>query len=1201
MPASPICQVREGFGPWSSTTDGFDVTPSSIVGIRLADPSDVSEWYLRIFGTDEEISVPPTLMDVNPLTSRVTTPLTVVTLTAPATTGHALLFESTVVTTSQTIRTTFGIYLRTSTGLRVGAVGETREGSSDFGWATTLNKGLRAATGGGFTAGGDLSGSSTNQTVARIRGVNSPDPDDFDNYKFVRCNLVARMTEPMDVAYDGTHLWVINSDGRLYQIDPSTRAIVWSGQPVSEAHSLAVDADRVYITTNYDKHVALFDKATYTVAGWAYVNDTASFLALDGAGNFCVTTGTVSIQKFAIAGCLGMPRSTKTYDAILVLSGATGAVTFGGGHYWVMTHGALYRIYKIDSTAFTVVASNTYTKGTQAATFAFGYLWVATGYDGSVLKIDPTTLAELNEVTIGGSLATNICAGPDNSGNPDVWLWTCGHFTIYAINPSTGYVGSINATSADDYLEGITSVGGHVWAAARYATPWYTCGLRDFDPTVSAQVGSVTDYLTELRYDTISGDVSIDSLGRTTILNLQGRYVYDVPPNVGDVFTWNGFGWIASPPGGGGGGGVSGDLSGTVPGSITVVGWRNRPVDTTAPAIGQVYKWSGTAWSPANLFSGLTTNAIAMVASSSGAPGSLVGTASGQVATWNGSAWTAAAPSSSGGTMSVVLGSSASQDDPVYLDESRDSSNPGLRAYKLYSSTTFNLTLESGSSWPGPTQPYAYDICAIKSDLYLVAYRMVVGSTVYLRLRAISLNYNTGVLTMGSPVDIQQDVGSNEVAYVSCCMVTNYNHYTYAGAVAWANPTTGMGYVVGVLLSGTTITTTAVQTFSSTAVLGTAITGMEYSQTYAGAFCICWGDVSTNKGQSIWYDLYFQSGYTPVLTVHGSKVAFTNMAAADIGQPTLRSFGPEKKYLWIAYGLNERRVNAGLFGGTPDLIWYLNPANYPASTTIVETRVDGYGEGGAGLYILNAPQHGTGDFLAPGESVFLVSGTRTGYTDTLYLVYTKNGEKEVPNGAITHTVKVVGGISPSWGTNVRATTIRAMGPDTFLVGYYCGNANNAMYFDQGRISPHGDISLNMSPLETTSYPYYISSCGTSPQHYMLPFRITDYFHGILSSQTDSNTLTNSLKLTLYTNIPDPRNGFVGFLQSSGSRGDTRTITIDGGLHTFNSTKYWRPGQPVYLSMTYGGTSLTSERGHCLVGIATGVANQILVRRPARAY
>jgi hypothetical protein len=148
MPLSPICQVQDGVGPFVSTDNGVDVSPSTTVGIRLLDPSLVVEWYLEVIGTDE-LSATPTLTDVNAISNLVLTPNTVVTFTFPSSSGRAVGFRSTVTGTGGPLETTFGVYSLTSFSTRVGFVTETREGSVDFGWATKLNPLIRSSGGGG--------------------------------------------------------------------------------------------------------------------------------------------------------------------------------------------------------------------------------------------------------------------------------------------------------------------------------------------------------------------------------------------------------------------------------------------------------------------------------------------------------------------------------------------------------------------------------------------------------------------------------------------------------------------------------------------------------------------------------------------------------------------------------------------------------------------------------------------------------------------------------------------------------------------------------------------------------------------------------------------------------------------------------------------------------------------------------------------
>lgn len=149
MPLSPVCLVNSG-----STTNGVDVSPSSVVNITLLDPTTPGmTWFLEVIGTDE-LTSSPVLSNVNVLTHQVVSPGSTVSFSFPSAAGRAIGFKSRVTGTGGPIETTFGVYSLTAFTTRVGFVTETREGDSNYGWATKLNPLIRSGGGGGGAGGG---------------------------------------------------------------------------------------------------------------------------------------------------------------------------------------------------------------------------------------------------------------------------------------------------------------------------------------------------------------------------------------------------------------------------------------------------------------------------------------------------------------------------------------------------------------------------------------------------------------------------------------------------------------------------------------------------------------------------------------------------------------------------------------------------------------------------------------------------------------------------------------------------------------------------------------------------------------------------------------------------------------------------------------------------------------------------------------
>lgn len=152
--ASPVCEVKDGSGAWVSTTNGADVTPGNVIGVRLADGAGADVWTLTAIGSDDttDFSAIVPVVDMTTKTS---------TFTMPADTGRAIILQSKVNNgrdvngANEALTTTLGIFALAG-GLRVLAINERFESDAVYGWIKDLNAVIRAGGGGGESGSDDL-------------------------------------------------------------------------------------------------------------------------------------------------------------------------------------------------------------------------------------------------------------------------------------------------------------------------------------------------------------------------------------------------------------------------------------------------------------------------------------------------------------------------------------------------------------------------------------------------------------------------------------------------------------------------------------------------------------------------------------------------------------------------------------------------------------------------------------------------------------------------------------------------------------------------------------------------------------------------------------------------------------------------------------------------------------------------------------
>ncbi|KYF87776.1 hypothetical protein BE20_24845 [Sorangium cellulosum] len=202
--ASPICLVNG-----SSTLNGVDVPAGATVTIALADIAGVKSWSISCINTDELLSA-----------ATVTAGLTIdhvaktATFTAPAA-GSALIFLSKVNNgldangrPDPSLTTTFGVFVLTATGYRVGAFDEKLEGSSQFGWISKFNPLIRGVVVNPASAGAGLAFSSGAYNVGQNADgsivVNADDIQLKPAYQSLLDNATVNATANALVRRDGS-------------------------------------------------------------------------------------------------------------------------------------------------------------------------------------------------------------------------------------------------------------------------------------------------------------------------------------------------------------------------------------------------------------------------------------------------------------------------------------------------------------------------------------------------------------------------------------------------------------------------------------------------------------------------------------------------------------------------------------------------------------------------------------------------------------------------------------------------------------------------------------------------------------------------------------------------------------------------------------------------------------------------------------
>jgi len=228
--------------------------------------------------------------------------------------------------------------------------------------------------------------------------------------------------DPQGAAFGDRSVWVVNSGGdSVSRIDPASN-IVTDTILVGDTPEGAVFAEgALWVADAADNHVSRIASGINQVTDTIPVGAGPVSLAFDGRIVWVANVGDDTLT--------GIRAGDRRVVATVPVPGGVNSVTFDGRDLWVANAGSRHGIVsRVDSRLRQVVATFRVGPAPSAIAFAGGFVWVAQLFDGTLVKIDPTTDRFLGQITVGNGPSAIV------EGAGALWV-TRGDGTVARIRP----------------------------------------------------------------------------------------------------------------------------------------------------------------------------------------------------------------------------------------------------------------------------------------------------------------------------------------------------------------------------------------------------------------------------------------------------------------------------------------------------------------------------------------------------------------------------------------------------------------------------------------------------------------------------------------------------------------------------------------------------------------------------------------------
>ena len=219
------------------------------------------------------------------------------------------------------------------------------------------------------------------------------------------------------------------ASGKLLRIDPATNAVSTDAGFTTGLHSLAVDNDVAWITTNNGGPLIRVQ------LGAQPPQSTVKPLGVGGQiAEVAVGNGSVWLTDFQTGQLLRVDPSSIQVSARIPVGASPDSVVVGEGGVWVANRTAAGTVTRVDPSDGHIVATIPVGVNPDGLAVGAGAIWVANSGNNTVSRIDPGT----NKVT------ATIAAGAGSSflvvGEGAVWVCNTNANSVSRIDPATNQI-----------------------------------------------------------------------------------------------------------------------------------------------------------------------------------------------------------------------------------------------------------------------------------------------------------------------------------------------------------------------------------------------------------------------------------------------------------------------------------------------------------------------------------------------------------------------------------------------------------------------------------------------------------------------------------------------------------------------------------------------------------------------------------------